>query len=68
LGQIAALYCRVSTSDQSCSRQEWELLEYARRADFEVAGVWKETAPGNKDQRPERKKILALAHQETYFE
>jgi putative DNA-invertase from lambdoid prophage Rac len=61
LGQTAAIYCRVSTSDQSCSRQEWELLEYARKAGFEVAGVWKEVASGAKDQRPERKKIMALA-------
>jgi DNA invertase Pin-like site-specific DNA recombinase len=37
------------------------LLEYARRANFDVAGVWKETASGSKDQRPERKKVLALA-------
>lgn len=61
MGQRAAIYCRVSTTDQSCSRQEWELLEYARRADFEVAGVWKEVASGTKNQRPERKKVMALA-------
>ena len=61
MGQRAALYCRVSTSDQSCSRQEWELLEYARRAEFEVVGIWKEVASGAKDQRSERKKIMALA-------
>lgn len=61
LGQKAALYCRVSTSDQSCSRQEWELLEYARKSEFEVVGIWKETASGSKDQRVERKKVMALA-------
>lgn len=61
MGQKAALYCRVSTSDQSCSRQEWELVEYARRAGFDVVGVWKEVASGNKEQRPERKKVMALA-------
>lgn len=61
LGQKAALYCRVSTSDQSCSRQEWELLEYARKSEFEVVGIWKEIASGSKDQRPERKKIMTLA-------
>ena len=61
MGQRAALYCRVSTSDQSCSRQEWELLEYSRRAEFEVVGIWKEVASGAKDQRSERKKIMALA-------
>lgn len=61
MGQKAAIYCRVSTSDQSCARQEWELLEYARKSEFEVVGIWKETASGSKDQRPERKKVLALA-------
>lgn len=61
MGQRAAIYCRVSTTDQSCSRQEWELLEYARRAGFEVAGVWKEVASGSKDLRTERKKVMALA-------
>lgn len=61
MGQKAALYCRVSTSDQSCDRQEWELLEYARKSGFEVVGIWKETASGSKDQRVERKKVMALA-------
>jgi len=28
---------------------------------FEVAGIWKEAGSGSKDQRPERKKVLALA-------
>lgn len=59
--QKVAIYCRVSTVDQSCERQERDLLAYAERAGFEVAGIWKETASGSKDQRPERKKILALA-------
>ncbi len=61
MGQRAALYCRVSTDDQSCSRQEWELLEYAQKADYEVVGIWKEVASGAKDQRLERKKVMALA-------
>ncbi len=56
-----AIYCRVSTSDQSCERQERELLDFATRAGYELIGVWKETASGTKDNRPERKKILALA-------
>ncbi len=61
MGQRTAIYCRVSTSDQSCSRQEWELLEYSRIAGFEVVGVWKEIASGAKNTRPERKKVMALA-------
>lgn len=56
-----AIYCRVSTADQSCDRQERDLLAYAERGGFEVVGVWKEIASGSKDQRPERKRVLALA-------
>jgi predicted site-specific integrase-resolvase len=52
LGQRAAIYCRVSTTEQSCQRQEWELKSYAERAGFEVVGIWKEVASGSKDQRP----------------
>ena len=61
MGQKAALYCRVSTSDQSCERQERDLLDYAARAGYVVVGVWKETASGAKDDRAERKKVMALA-------
>ncbi len=56
-----AVYCRVSTEDQSCERQERDLLDYARRAEFEVVGVWKETASSDKKARPERKAVMALA-------
>lgn len=56
-----ALYCRVSTSDQSCDRQERDLLAFSERAGFEVVGVWKETISGAKDSRPERRKIMAMA-------
>jgi DNA invertase Pin-like site-specific DNA recombinase len=41
-----AIYCRVSTSDQDCERQERDLLEYAKRAHFEVVEVFKETLSG----------------------
>jgi putative DNA-invertase from lambdoid prophage Rac len=61
LGQKVALYCRVSTADQSCERQERELLAYTARCGYEVVGVWKETASGSQNQRPERRKVMALA-------
>jgi putative DNA-invertase from lambdoid prophage Rac len=41
LGQRAAVYCRVSTADQSCARQERDLTAFADRAGFEVVGVFK---------------------------
>ena len=56
MGQKVAIYCRVSTSDQSCARQERDLLGYAARAGYEVVGVWKETVSGTKTERPQRKK------------
>ena len=59
--QKVAIYCRVSTTDQSCSRQERDLLEYAQKAGYEVIGVWKETASGSKNNRIERKEVMNLA-------
>lgn len=59
--QKVAIYCRVSTTDQSCERQERDLLEYAAISNFEVVGVWKETASGIKNNRVERKQVMALA-------
>ena len=61
LGQRAALYCRVSTADQSCVRQERDLIAFANRAGYEVIGVFKETGSGMRLDRAERHKIMALA-------
>ena len=61
MGQSAAIYCRVSTADQSCARQERDLRAFARKAGYRIAGVWRETASGAKDNRAERRKILAQA-------
>ena len=61
MGQRAAIYCRVSTADQSCERQEHDLSAFARRAGYDVVGVFKDTGSGTKLDRIERKKVLALA-------
>lgn len=61
MGQRAAIYCRVSTADQSCERQERDLTAFAVRADYEVVGIYKETGSGVKLDRAERKKVMALA-------
>ena len=53
LGQTAT-YCRVSTSDQSCERQERDLKAFAKRAGYKVIAIFKETASGADDDRPER--------------
>ena len=60
LGQVA-IYCRVSTDDQSCNRQERDLRAFAKRAGHEIVAVLKETASGAKNDRPERNKVMALA-------
>ncbi|KAM3098242.1 IS1096 element passenger TnpR family protein [Phormidesmis sp. 146-12] len=59
--QQIAIYCRVSTTDQSCERQERDLLEYAAKASYQVVGIWKETAAGTKQNRVERQKVLVMA-------
>ena len=60
LGQVA-IYCRVSTDDQSCERQERDLRAFAKRAGHHIVAVLKETASGVKNDRVERKKVMALA-------
>ena len=60
MGQVA-IYCRVSTDDQSCERQERDLRAFAKRAGHEIVAVFKETASGAKNDRAERKKVMALA-------
>jgi len=36
MGQRVAICCRVSTADQSCERQERDLLAFAERGGLEV--------------------------------
>ena len=60
MGQVA-IYCRVSTDDQSCGRQERDLRAYAKRAGHRIVGVFKETASGARTDRAERSKVMALA-------
>src|SRR5262245_3511959 len=60
LGHVA-IYYRVSTDDQSCARQERDLRAFARRAGHRIVAAFKETASGAKNDRVERKKVMALA-------
>jgi DNA invertase Pin-like site-specific DNA recombinase len=57
----AIIYCRVSTSDQDCDRQERDLKEFADRAGYEIVEVLRETASGAKDDRAQREKVMAAA-------
>lgn len=56
-----AIYARVSTAQQDCTRQVAELEAFATRCGYRVIGVFTETASGKTDARPERKKVMALA-------
>ncbi len=57
MGQRTALYCWVSTADQSCARQERDFTAFAARAGYGVVGTFKETS-GVRADRDERRKIL----------
>jgi DNA invertase Pin-like site-specific DNA recombinase len=61
LGQRAAIYARVSTSDQSCERQISELTAFAERGGYDVVEVFKEIASGASANRAARKQIIDLA-------
>lgn len=57
----AAIYCHVSTDDQTCDRELRDLQAFAARAGYEVIATFVDKAVGGKDDRPERAKILAMA-------
>jgi putative DNA-invertase from lambdoid prophage Rac len=56
-----AIYCRVSTHDQNCDRQERDLSEYAKQCGHEVVGVWSEFGSGMKLDRLKRKEVMTIA-------
>uniref|UniRef100_A4X0I7 Resolvase/invertase-type recombinase catalytic domain-containing protein n=1 Tax=Cereibacter sphaeroides (strain ATCC 17025 / ATH 2.4.3) TaxID=349102 RepID=A4X0I7_CERS5 len=58
MGQRAAIYARVSTTDQSCDRQIAELTTFADRGGYEVVGIFKETASGASANRAARNQII----------
>ena len=47
MGQPVAIYCRVSTADQSCDRQERDLRAFAKRAGFEIVANGEMAAAGS---------------------
>jgi DNA invertase Pin-like site-specific DNA recombinase len=61
MGRRAALYARVSTTDQSCERQERDLRAFAERSGCDVVGIFRETASGARLDRAERRRVMALA-------
>jgi DNA invertase Pin-like site-specific DNA recombinase len=55
------IYCRVSTHDQVCDRQESELKSYADRCNYDVVRIFKEVGSGAKNDRVERLRVMELA-------
>ena len=54
MGQPIAIYCRVSTADQSCDRQERDLRAFAKRASFEIVANGEMAAAGSRTSRDTR--------------
>lgn len=61
MGHRAAIYARVSTSDQSCDRQVAELTAFAERGGYDVVGIFKETASAASANRNARNRLIDLA-------
>lgn len=57
----AAIYCRVSTSDQNSDLQQNELREYCQFRKWEIMAAFTDTISGTKDRRPALDKMLAAA-------
>jgi putative DNA-invertase from lambdoid prophage Rac len=58
----AAIYARVSTTDQNCELQLVELREYIRRRGWDAAGEYVDTGwSGSKASRPEFDRLMRAA-------
>jgi putative DNA-invertase from lambdoid prophage Rac len=62
-----ALYCRVSTADQSCDLQGRELKEYCKRRGWKIAGEYIDTGwSGSKVDRPELTRLMSDARRRMF--
>lgn len=57
----AAIYARVSTTDQNCGRQVSDLTEFAKHCGYDVIGIFEETASGASTKRKIRNQVIDLA-------
>ena len=63
----AAIYARVSTTDQNCELQLAELREYVRRHGWEIAGEYVDAGlSGAKASRPELDRLMRDAAQRKF--
>lgn len=63
----AAIYARVSTTDQNCELQLAELREYANRRGWDIAGEFVDTRwSGAKASRPEFDHLMVEAAKRSF--
>jgi putative DNA-invertase from lambdoid prophage Rac len=62
----AAIYARVSTSDQNNAIQTRELTEYVDRRGWQLAGIYQDQISGAKASRPGLDKLIADARQRRF--
>jgi len=64
--QLASLYLRISTKDQTVENQERELRLWAERLGLEVVSVYADTASGARSDRAALAEVLAGAHRRLF--
>lgn len=62
----AAIYCRVSTEEQTTKHQENSLLEFAKNRGYEIYRVYSDVVSGAKDSRPELNKLMLDAYKKEF--
>ena len=62
----AALYARVSTSDQHNENQLLELRRFCQNNDYEIIGEFADVISGVKDTRPQLDKLMQAARQKEF--
>jgi DNA invertase Pin-like site-specific DNA recombinase len=62
----AAIYSRVSTTDQEAARQDEECRAYCRGKEWEIVSEFTDTVSGTKDQRPGWSRLEEEAHRHRF--
>jgi DNA invertase Pin-like site-specific DNA recombinase len=62
----AAIYCRVSTNDQSVETQLLDLREFAKQRGFEVVNEYTDVISGTKAKRPGLDRLMADARRRRF--
>jgi len=53
-----AIYCRVSTDEQTPEHQKKQLINYCERMDYEVYDIYEDIISGTKSSRPQFNRLL----------